>query len=168
MIPIRPRGPHSTRGSYILVLIFGLLFVISVWSILNPEPTAVDEPEVERAANGPSYGEYLLRLVLVGGALVVVLIVVARVIKRKTSHSANQTLDMHILGKRYLNPKQYFMKVMIEDRFLLLGVTDQNISLITELPDPGEDVIEDIKKQSEQPTFGSILDHAGLGRKGSR
>lgn len=154
IIPGQQRKIGSKGGNYALAALFGLIFLLGIWSVLSPEPTVVDDGD--SPANSPSsYGGYLLRVMLITLALIAVLIVVARVAKKQNMLAQTTDLKMRILGKRYISPKQYFMKVMIDDRYLLLGVSEQSINLITELAEPGE--LPDEEPVLEKQGFAAFL-----------
>ncbi len=138
MIPLISGSRRSAKGSPILALLFALITLMGVWSIFTPEKPALD-PEIQvssmepQSLTDPSYGEYLIRIGLVTVALIVILIVGGRILQRRGTRLGNADLGIRILGRRYVSQKHFFLKIVVEDRVLLLGAGDQGLQLITEL-----------------------------------
>ncbi len=81
--------------------------------------------------------------------------------KMITGHSAKG--NMKILDKTCLGDKQYLMVVFVEEKYLLLGVTPQSISLVSELP--GYRVQEDHKETLFERFFHTAARKIEEGRK---
>lgn len=62
---------------------------------------------------------------------------------------------LKILGQTHLSPKQSIFLVEMPGRILIIGATQNNISLLTEVKD--EETIETIKERVPSGTFSSML-----------
>ena len=74
--------------------------------------------------------------------------------------------EMELLAQYPLGPKKVLAVVRIGERVLLLGVTDTNINLLTEIQDP--DLVRRLINKETGPIqqgFGRMLKRAGKGLK---
>lgn len=148
------RMMNTTQGTKIFVVIFALITILGFVSILSPDPKAdPPAPATEQALQPSStYSGYLFRVVAVTLLLIVFLVIGLRLYRKQILLKGKNSLNMNLLGRYYINDKQYLLKVSIDDRNLLLGVSDSSINLITEL-----DMDEAEAEISDRP-FGTILD----------
>lgn len=72
---------------------------------------------------------------------------------RKKIDPLGTASNIEILGKHYINSKQHLLLIRVEDRKLMLGVSDSSINYITELSNKAED--KKIKKNKNQ--FKDVL-----------
>ena len=100
-------------------------------SILTPESAPEPEEPSQIINTRSTYSGYLFRIIIVTLTLVVGLVVGLKIYQRKVHHNGKNNLDISMLGRHYINSKQYLLKVMVEDRYLLLGVSDSAINFIT-------------------------------------
>jgi flagellar biogenesis protein FliO len=121
-------------------------------SILTPESAPVPEEPSQVINTRSDYSGYLFRVVMVTLTMIVGLVIGLRIYQKKMKLSGKNNLELSILGRHYINGKQYLLKVLVEDRYLLLGVSDSSINFITELEDP------DDNDSTSDTSFGSILD----------
>ncbi len=153
-------GKRSTGVAllFVLVMIMGML-----WIFNDPPGTQYDKPSLESPLQNQepkpiqtNYGWYFFRIIAVTGFLIVLFVVGAKYYKRKMTQTGHY-FDMRVLGKQYISTKQYLMMVRVEDRKMLLGVTDHSINLLKEF-DENEDNSETEEDANEQEkSFGKIL-----------
>lgn len=146
------KGKYSPLASRLFALIFALIAILGMMSIFSPEPIEVPDTEQEVFKPRTTYSGYLLRVVTVTVIMVVFIIAGLWLYKKQLTHKGKNNLNVNLLGKHYLNDKQYLLKVLIEDRYILLGVSESSINYLTEL-----DNMED-EQEPKPGSFGTILD----------
>ncbi len=152
MKPKLKKAVYSKQGTNLFAIIFALMAILGFISILSPE-VAEQVPASEEAFSSRTiYSGYLLRVVIVTVTMIVILIVGLKFYKKRMKISGKDNLNMNVLGRHYISDKQYLLKVMIEDKYLLLGISESNISYLTQLAGPVDDPDE------KTATFGTILD----------
>ena len=121
---------------------------------MSPDPADVEvlSPDSEVLQTRSTYSGYLLRIVIVTLALIVVILTGLRIYQKQIKLKGKNNLNVTMMGRHYINDKQYLLKVFIEDRNILLGVSDNAINFITELEVPADEV------EDEDTSFGTILD----------
>ena len=141
-----------------LVRFSATLFIISVVILLlfllfPGDNSSSDLVSKDLGQNGDpiqfksNFAHYLLKTLGVTGFIVLIILVGFKWYKNKLSIE-NNFFSMDVLGKQHLSPKQYLMMVKIDEKKLLLGVTDQSIQLVKEFN--GENVesnVQDIDKR---------------------
>jgi len=142
----------SKQATYLFAMIFALIAIAGFVSLVSPGTPEAPAAGSETLPTNSKYSGYLFRVVAVTSALVVFLIVGLRIYRKQIQLSGKNNINLNLLGRYYLNDKQYLLKVTIDDRNLLLGVSDSSINLITELD-------LDRNDDSDEPTpFGRVLD----------
>lgn len=157
MKPRLSKVTYNKQATTIFALLFAAMAIMGFVSILTPqgEPTSqalqvtADAPQQVPMHN--TYSGYLLRVVVVTLVMIVVLIMGLRLYNKQLKLKGKNNLDLIPLGKHYLNDKQYLLKVKVEDRNILLGVSETSINFITELD--GDD-----DPEIDKPSFGTVLD----------
>ncbi len=144
------KATYSKQTTKIFIIIFGLMAILGLISIMTPASSEAPA-EIEPLHTSSTYSGYLLRVVVVTFTMIVLLIVGLKVYSGQMKLKGKNNLRLNILGRHYLNQKQYLLKVNIEDRNLLLSVSESNINFITELESPADD-------ETDEPSFGTILD----------
>ena len=142
------------QGRFLFLVIFALITILGFVSIISPDKpmtTPTENSEKTLDTRG-TYSGYLFRVVAVTVALVVFLIVGLRIYRKQIQLHGKNSINMNMLGRYYINDKQYLLKVAIEDRNLLLGVSESSINLITELD------LDDVDPDEPKTPFGTILD----------
>ncbi|MCJ7507512.1 MAG: flagellar biosynthetic protein FliO [candidate division Zixibacteria bacterium] len=89
------------------------------------------------ANSGPNFASLLVRLVL-ALVLIVGLIYASMYALKRFSYTGKKKLagsNIEILQRSYLAPKKGIYIVKVQSKILVLGVTDNNINLLTELPE---------------------------------
>ena len=142
------------QATTLFIILFALIAILGFTSILSPgDGDGADIQTVEGEPQLPTpstaYSSYLMKVMAVTFLMIAALIVGLRVYRKQMHLRGKNNLKLNVLGKFYLNDKQYLMKVNIDDRDLLLGVSEQSINLITELS---------MDAEPEDPSFGHILD----------
>ncbi len=146
------RQPAKKQGSTLFAIIFGIIAILGLMSILSPSPDAVTSDSVDGFGSRGTYTGYLFKVVAVTITMVIILIVGLRIYKKQLGVKGKNNLNLSVLGRHYINDKQYLLKVSVEDKYMLLGVSDSNINYITELSGPSDE------DDDEQASFGTILD----------
>lgn len=147
---MQPRKPiNSKQANFLFIAIFAIIAVLGFVSILSPSSSSTVEAEDQPLQTRSTYSGYLFRVVAVTLAMVVFLIVGLRIYRKQIQLQGKNSINLDLLGRYYINDKQYLLKVAIDDRNLLLGVSENSINMITEL-DLGDD--------DQGESFGRILD----------
>ncbi len=157
MIPKTSKKTYNKKASNIFVVIFALMAILGMISTMSPDTVEGDmEPgSTESLQTRSTYSGYLLRIMVVTVTMVIILIVGLKIYNKQMRLKGKNNLSVTMLGRHYINDKQYLLKVFIEDRHLLLSVSDANINFLTELEAPGDEEEEEAEKDQ---SFGTILD----------
>lgn len=67
-----------------------------------------------------------------------------------------QNLNLNIISNQMIVPKKYISLVRVEDKILILGISEQSINLLKEI-DYHEDVTENDTLSGEESGFWTIL-----------
>jgi len=158
---IRNSNPQSISkiGSYGLVIIFAIVTVIGAILMYSSPPGFVDKQQ-ESSSTSPTsvtkvateneryetdYSDYVVRTVFVTLFIVMLIVVIAKIYRNRVHQEINSKIEMHVLGRKYIGPKQFLLMVNVQKRNLLLGVTDNSINLIASYE----------LEEDENVTFGS-------------
>ena len=141
----------NKRATAIFALLFALIAILGLVSIITPQPGTDTGDQEAPLKTRSTYSGYLFRVVAVTITLVVFLVVGLRVYRKQVMLRGKNSLSINLLGRYYINDRQYLLKVAIDDRNLLLGVSEGSISLITELD-------AEAAEAPEKRSFGRILD----------
>ncbi|MEA3286008.1 MAG: flagellar biosynthetic protein FliO [Candidatus Marinimicrobia bacterium] len=146
------KASYNKQGSTIFAIIFALIAILGIMSILTP-PSVPEPEEPSQIINTRSnYSGYLSRVVIVTLTMIVILVVGLKMYQKNNKRGGKNSLGINILGRHYINNKQYLLKVLVEDKYLLLGVSESTINFITELEDSTD------MGSSSDTSFGSIID----------
>jgi flagellar biosynthetic protein FliO len=88
-------------------------------------------------SSGPNFAGLLIKLVL-SLVLIVGLIYVSMYFLKRLSFTTKKRLggsDIEVLQRTYIAPKKGIYIVRVQSKILVLGITDNNINLLTELPE---------------------------------
>ncbi len=147
-----------------LSLVLVLILVQTGQATVSGQDTTVAPSflQTPQPADQNGFGGALFRTIL--SLLVVLTIIYLGVWVLRKFTNAQQfrgTLSLKILGSTYLEGKKRISVVQVADRYLLLGVTDHSINLITELsPEEGETLFQKQKTSFEEgPVFQQLLKH---------
>ena len=146
------KSVYNKQGTMLFAIIFAMIAVLGFVSILSPgagEEIVTPTSEIQAHSN---YSGYLFRVVIVTLTMIIVLIVGLKIYRKQMKLSGKNNLDISTISRHYINDKQYLLKVFVEEKYLLLGVSDTSINFITELSSP---IDEDHEKAAP---FGTILD----------
>lgn len=120
-------------------------------------PTGVAEEYLNR---NDHYSRGIVRTILLSAVFVVFLLVGFGIYRRRYRGGSTFGTRIDVIGKKYVGPKQYLMMIEVEDRRLLLGITDQSINFLYEFEAP-EDVDQDKdnprRSENEPVSFPAIL-----------
>jgi flagellar protein FliO/FliZ len=146
------------------LLLFTLLALCQTsWAGKEPAAGAID--------NLATTGSLLfLSLKVIGGLALVMGLMVLLVIWLKKLGFSQKTLKqgslIRILDTRMIGPKKYVSVLQIADQNIVVGITDQQITMLTGLNDDPALKIEKGKKDNTSETFSSLLARAsGFSRK---
>lgn len=156
--------PGKKQGSYLLAMVFGLICILGVVSVITPSP--VPETTAEQATETESIGStrtvnytaYYIRVMAIMVVSIAILIVSVRFYKRYVKVNDQSNLDLKILGRKYINSKQYFLKVFVDNKLLLVGVSEQSMNLIADLSESIEVVEGPEPESTTGENFGKHLD----------
>lgn len=152
------RGSLGAAFIFILIAIIGMILVYTKPDSKKSEAAPV--PEIESGQNQKSYPKpawevYLFRTVVVTGAIVVLIVIGAKVYRRRLKNNLPFQFQLKLVGRKYLSPKQYLAIIKTGQRHLLLGITDNSIQLLTELND--EELISDEEDTGPQHPFNRAI-----------
>lgn len=88
-----------------------------------------ESPEISQEPIGPMIFRTLLSLLIIVGVIYFAMYLLKRLPNRRRAGD----VAIRITGSKMLGPKKSIYMVEIEDRRLVLGVTDASISMLTEL-----------------------------------
>jgi len=155
------KPPQLNQSSKSLALVFLLIALIGVmlafrqpstshspWKGANVTDSTLTYQDYPTPANQPksSLAGYILRTTLTLGLLFVALYFGLRFYRNKMRTSQGSSGSIRLAGKFYFNPKQYLVAVIWKERELLLGVTENQITRLSEI-----DLNEGIDDFPEQP-----------------
>lgn len=116
----------------------------------NEIPVLVTKDKSKEAASSP-WVRILVGLGVLGGLLLSV-VLVSKKIQQKRAGAAFNHDSIKVVSQKYLGPKRCLTLVRVSGEYLLLGVTDHNISLVKSLS-----VINDELPNLEPKDFGSTI-----------
>jgi len=145
-----------------LAMIFLMIAVVGmVWMIGSQQKTArtgqtaISETQTtgrpETTLPKVKLGAYVLRTVIVTGAILGIIWFGVRLYKKRLHSDLSPHSNIRIIGRQYLSARQYLVLVQAESKRLLLGVTDQSIRCLTEWADECSD---EPQPSQETPQFG--------------
>ncbi|MCF7800564.1 MAG: flagellar biosynthetic protein FliO [Candidatus Marinimicrobia bacterium] len=79
------------------------------------------------------YSQYIMRVLAFIILLVAAFWWVTKWLKTRKGTTGQAALPMEVIGRRFLGPKQSVAAVKVGEKIMLLGVTEQNIGLLTTL-----------------------------------
>ncbi len=120
--------------------------------------TASDVPDLHSRTLVTS--GYIWRVLGVTTLLLVLLLIGLRAYRKLNGFSAGFPM-MQIIARSNIGPKQSLIVVAIDGRRLLLGVTEQQIQLITELDEQPADLMPVAKTGQETEGFKALLKRIG-------
>ncbi len=88
-----------------------------------------------RAYKGPSTAGMIIRMIVVLGLVIVILFFILRYIKKRNNNVQSDDDFMRRVSSLNFAPGKSIEIVTLVDRCFMLGVTDSNINLITEITD---------------------------------
>ncbi len=143
------KATYSKQATTVFAVIFALMAILGFMSIITPDSGRDIATAKETLPVTSNYSGYLLRVVVVTITMIVVLIVGLQIYKKQIKLKGKNNLSVTIHERYYINDKQYLLKVEIEDKQILLGVSEASINFLTELNSHGTE---------NSPSFGTILD----------
>jgi flagellar biosynthetic protein FliO len=125
-------------GRFIVVLICVLLVAGVVLIAQEQSPTVGESEDVQIDSNEPglpqtSFGPLLLKTVVSLFVVVGMTVFGMYGLKHFVNRKKNGNLAIRVIGSTMLGPKKGIYLVEVSERWLLLGVTDASISMLTEL-----------------------------------
>ena len=84
--------------------------------------------------NYPNLWNYTGKMLLVLILIITIILIGRKILKGRLlgGGNINSSLPIKVLSNHYLGPKHKIVLIAIHDKYLLLGITDQSISLIKE------------------------------------
>jgi flagellar biogenesis protein FliO len=152
------RGSLGIAFVFILIAIVGMLLVYTNPGSKKAKPVPAAEAEsgqTQQDNTKPTLGSYLIRTILVTGAIVVLIVIGAKVYRRRVQNDLPFQFQLKLIGRKYLGPKHYLAVIKTGQRHLLLGVTDNSIQLLTELNE--EELVSDENNGGKQHPFNRVI-----------
>lgn len=135
----------------------------SIEETLKIEDVEVEDQVIEDKKNGPSAFAVVMRMILVLLIVVGLIYLVFHFIKKKTNYVKNE--DDYLRKVAYINiaPGKTVEVVTLLDKGYLIGVTEDNITLLGEINDDelvkAMNLSSDKKNNTKKPsTFSEVLD----------
>lgn len=137
---------HSKPGrkSYGLALVFMLIAVMGILMTFSSLPQNAKSDQgsqpvsAEKGAGttfDSNYPGFVLKTIIVTGAIIVLFVLGAKLYKKQQRSEIFDKIKIDIIGRKYIDAKHYLIMVSVQGRQLLLGVSDNSISLIAEYDD---------------------------------
>ncbi len=127
------------RRSVMMMLFVGFIFWTGVAAAYQTQASSTppdstrsffpESPNISQEPIGPMIFRTLLSLLIIVGVIYVAMYLLKRLPNRRRGGD----IAIRIIGTKMLGPKKSIYMVEIEDRRLVLGVTDSSISMLTEL-----------------------------------
>ena len=174
--------------SYLIALIFVIIAIIGVWLTFRDPSQSESAPKKEKSgvykedtlsqknqvtgfkSDSTKFSNYskradnnsggIIKTVIITILFIIFIIIGMMIFKNKFSSGKTFGMDLDILGKKYFGQKQFLLMVRVENRKLLLGVTDDSINLIKdfgEIEDKEKSQGSPRPKEQESGTFPKIL-----------
>ncbi|MCF7886416.1 MAG: flagellar biosynthetic protein FliO [Candidatus Marinimicrobia bacterium] len=181
--------------SYIVALIFIFIAVIGIWLTFSgsshnkPEKTeqqakitttdSTSKPSQPDQFNGDStsFTGYnrksnnssgkIIKTIVIAVLFLVFLTIGLIIFKRKFNTSKISGMDMEVLGKRHFGQKQFIIMTRVENKKLLLGVTDHSINLIKdfgEIEEGNEDYHSPDSEGKSESSFPKIIKQISINK----
>ncbi len=150
----------SLRPGVILLAAIILIALLAVFlgSPHGSSPTLPSTPAPISGASQIHYGSYIVRIGIITILLIAVIVIMARWYKKSLFPRGPQGLSVEILGKAYLGNRQQLVMAKVADAFLLMGVTDQSVSVLKEFqPDDIPEQLKTVSRQAGSPVFSDWL-----------
>jgi len=148
-------------GIVILILIITSIFYLT-WNsepdIASPvnyqkaQPDSIDQTLTPRQ----NLSGYFLKVIVVT-VLILGIIIIGAKWYGKLNNAGNSSSGIKILARNHIGTKQQIILVKIEGKKLLLGVTENNINLISDMGVSDEEEDSKYEKAQEYPRFSDFL-----------
>ncbi len=136
-----------------LLICFTLLFTDNSSEADNNQPALTEETlDSNTSITRPNYPEMIVRVTILTSIASLMAYFFIKYYRKKIDPLGTAS-NIEILGKHYINSKQHLLLIKVEDRKLMLGVSDSSINYITELSNKTED--KKTKKNKNQ--FKDVL-----------
>ncbi|MDR0927910.1 MAG: flagellar biosynthetic protein FliO [Ignavibacteria bacterium] len=97
-----------------------------------------------------SFGVLILAVGVIAGVMVLIKKITAQRLEAKT------TINLNVISKITLQPKNHLFVVKVAEKLLVLGVTDNNINILTEL-DPDDSIVSQVANPKTQATAAAAI-----------
>ena len=150
-------------GFILILFLWHPVFAASVQISSGEQEGDITTVEESPDVNLDDFGHLLFKTVL-SLILVVVLVYVGTFVFKRFVHRPRREggAFVRIIGSTMLGPKKSIYLVEVEDRVLVLGVTDASISFLTELENQPADGTQDLTRPKESGIskrgFRQVLD----------
>ena len=171
--------PKSLFGKICVVVAIVFVFVIGFFSwgphLQSAQPqtwsTAEQGENNEQQATDVNMGALLFRtilsLIVVFGILYLVVFGLKKAMGQKGS-GKNSGISLKVIGSTFLGPKKAVYVVQVIDRVLILGVTDAQVSMLSEISD--EETLKTLRpiQNAQKSSTASFSEHLNAMLKGIR
>jgi len=94
--------------------------------------------------------KYVTKTVLITGLFILFLLLAMKWYKKRWRDKNDNPVNFVILGRRYLSSKHYLLLVRVKNYELVLGVTDQNITLLNKYESEDEENSDRLKAEQDR------------------
>lgn len=146
----------------VILILMAILFLVwdngSDFRKGEPYQTTVSDSLQEQVPQSPGMSGYLIKVILVTLLIIGILLAGAKWYG-KLNKLAGSPSFIKILSKQSIGPKQYLLLIAIEQKKLLLGITENTINHIADLGEYKES--DDVQYNSINNTtsFSSVLNY---------
>lgn len=159
--------PRSRTGKIVMVCSVLLICSSSFLALeqyVQPVPPLSQEEAgarfMAKPAGGPQLGEMLVRTVVALIALLALLYLGVFALKRyvlQKNGAGRAFPSLSVIGSTFLGAKKAIYLVQVLDRILILGVTDAQVSLLSEITD--QETLKSLHDTRQKPAGGSFAEH---------
>lgn len=149
---MRPGGKNQiSGGSKLLAIVFFAITFLGMIMIWLPDARTAPPPPASPGVaqtdsltmnltdrSSFSLTKYVWKVVFITAGIIGLFWLLAKFYRKKMLPSTTSNTRFTILGREYLSPGSSLVMVLVENRKLLLGVTDSAVNLISEF-EPGDE-----------------------------
>ncbi len=168
------RTPDKIRvggGSKLLALVFFVITLFGMVLIFAPKsaPDMTDNTSSTAVSSPATFGSdhsqqksisltgYIWKVVLITAVILGLFWLLAKFYRQKMMSGISSGTRFTILGREYLSPNSSLVMVHVENRKLLLGITDAAVNLISEFEIRDADELEKTLQNPKDNPFQILL-----------
>ena len=180
----RNKNKSDKLKSYFVAFLFIVIAVIGIWLTFSKPNTGQERPGSKQhqkttidstaqsqqgtqfKSDSIKFSNYnqgksndsggILKTIIISILFIIIITIGLIIFKKKFSSSKTFGMDMEILGKKYFGQKQFLMMVRVENKKLLLGITDHSINLVKEFGEIEEEEFDNTKPNKPEKNTNSF------------